>query len=81
MEIVDEMPETDGRTRYDWGSMQDGKVRLLVKGKDFTCRPKSVRMAALAYAKRRGLRVKIRMIRNEEVYVQFNADELDEIVA
>lgn len=83
MEIVEDIPAIDGRCRYDWDSMQDGKIRLLVKGEDFTCRAKSVRTAALTYAKRRNIRVKVRMILDKEVYVQFpqvGQDELDELL-
>ncbi len=74
MEIVKEMPETDGRHVYDWGSMVDGKPRRMVRGEDFHCQPRSVRSAAKAYARRRGLKCVVRML-EDAVYVQLSGGE------
>jgi len=68
-EIIDEMPATDGRSVYNWEDMADGQVRKLVKGRDFSCRPYSVRSAARAWAHRRGIKSHIRVL-GDEVYVQ-----------
>lgn len=85
METVNEIPRMDGRMRYDWELMLDGRIWKLVRGEDFDCRVKSVRTACLAYANRRNLPVKIKMVGEDEVYIQFTGkadhDELDEIVA
>ena len=76
MEIVEEIPEADGRHVYDWGTaVLDGKPRKLVAGVDFHCQARSVRSAAKAYARRRGIRCTVRMIRDREVYVQFEDEQ------
>lgn len=83
MECVTSVPKLDGRHTYDWETMSDGQVWQLKRGEDFNCKSKSVRAAALSWAKRRGLRVKIRMIRDTDIYIQFHKDgrdELDELV-
>lgn len=73
-EVVDAMPTQDGRSRYDWDSMTDGKPRRMRRGRDFHCKPRSLRSAALAYARRRGIKSQIRVI-GDEVYVQLGESE------
>lgn len=80
MDIVEEMPTRDARSVYDWDSMVDGKPRRMVRGKDFHCKPRSLRSAALAYARRRGLNCQVRML-EDGVYVMLEDERSEELTA
>ena len=40
---------------YDWDAMLDGKVHVLEAGKDFTCKPATMKTRLRAVAKKKGL--------------------------
>ena len=64
MEPVQSVPPTAhrARRRYDWEKLLDGQLWKLTKGEDFGSAD-SVRMATLAAASVRGLRVKVSIAR------------------
>src|SRR5689334_9749015 len=66
MRILDEFPPVKGQTRYAWDEFLDGRPREFVVGEDFTSKVTTFRANAQTQAKKRGGRVRSRLLRDGE---------------
>ena len=64
MKILDELPRHGNGNEeiFDWDTLLDGQVRLFEKGIDFDCLTSSMRGSIYAAARRRNLKVTLRII-------------------
>jgi hypothetical protein len=62
-EILDEWPpEAMGHSKYPWDEWFDGKVRLLVHGKDFKVTPDSFRATCYWAGRRKGFHIRAAVV-------------------
>lgn len=47
-----------GRSSYDWDSILNGEINVLVAGEDFDCKPQTVKQRARQVAEKMGLKVR-----------------------
>ncbi len=60
MKILNQLPRQ--ACGFDWDTLFDGQVRLLEKGVDFNCKVTSMRGNIYASARRRNLKVSLRIV-------------------
>ena len=58
------------RGTYDWDTILNGKINVLEAGKDFTCKPATIKMRARAVAKKKGLRVQVTSDKDGNVVIR-----------
>ena len=73
---VDAFPEVVGQSTYPWTEWLDGGVWELEPSVDFKGKVETFRSNAIAHARRRGGRIKTRVIRGKDggsdrLYIQF----------
>jgi len=78
---VQEFPALPSQSKYPWDEWLDGSVWEFIVGEDFNGRPETFRSMAKTHAKKRGGRVRSRMLRTEgqpdRLYLQFERRESD----
>ncbi len=57
-----EFKEAADRAIYDWADLLDGSLKALEEGKDFTCKPQTIRMMAVKQAAKIGKKVKVEQV-------------------
>ena len=74
---VEEFPALKSQSKYPWDEWLDGGVWEFVAGEDFKGRTETFRSMAKTHAKRRGGRVRSRIVRSrdgdqpDKLYLQF----------
>lgn len=72
---VDEFPEVPSRSRYPWDTWLDGGIWELTQGEDFKGRAATFKSNARSQAKRRGGKVRARILRPSDapdrLYIQY----------
>lgn len=64
------------RSQYDWDEILNGEINVLEAGKDFECKPITIKSRARVVAKERGLACRVRETKNGDVVVQsYEPDE------
>jgi hypothetical protein len=78
---VDAFPEVPSQSKYPWDEWLDGSVWELAPGDDFQGKPATFRSVAIGQAKKRGGKVKTRLIRSKDpeqrdkLYIRFERDD------
>jgi hypothetical protein len=74
---VEKFPDLPSQSRYPWDEWLDGSVWELAPGEDFKGKPATFRSVAIGQAKKRGGKVRTRLIRgraegeSDRLYIQF----------
>lgn len=63
--MTSDVPSVQSRYK-PWDEWLDGRSWRLLAGRDFTCKPESLRVLATSAAARRGLRVRMRRIKGKK---------------
>ena len=58
------------RGTYDWDTILDGEIHVLETGKDFSCKPVTIKTRARAVAKKMNLSVRTGTDKNGNVVIQ-----------
>ena len=72
---LESFPEVPSQARHAWDKWLDGQVWRLEHGDDFRAKPRTFVANARLQAKRRGGRVRTRLLDGEVVVLQFRAEQ------
>jgi len=61
----------NGRPKYPWQSWTDGQIWRLERDKDFRVGRESMRQAVYDWARRKGLKVTVHHVGNDNLEIQF----------